>query len=204
MLPVSHVMIGEHLRDRAAPSLGPPQMRWKKRLSIAQGLIDLALREVARLLQAGAREIGSAEFRSCEIGAVEKRLAQIRSAQIGAVEPCIAEICIRQIRHLEISPGERGEAQRGVPQPGEGEIDGSAADRPHLPLAGAERDAGQVRSDGRILRAPLVPQPRAAAQRFDMIGISGQRYARNEVRTQLTRTLPHVQKDKQNATKDPL
>ena len=148
-----------------------------------------AWREVARVGEVRACEIGAAESGAGEIGALEQRLAEVRPAQIRAVEPRVAEIGLGQIGHFEIGAGQSGEAQRGVSQPGEGEIDRSAADRPHLPFSDAQRDAGEVRSERRILRAPLVPRPRAATQRLDMFEVRGQRHARNEKQTQLTRTL---------------
>ena len=158
------------LSGAAAPASGPDKMSRKDGQRIAQRLVDLALREIARVVEVGAGEIGAVEPGAQEIGALEQRFAQIRAAQIGAVEPRVAEIGIGQVGHFEIGAGQRGEAQGGVAEPGEGEIDGSAADRPHLPLGRAQRNAGEVRGEGGILRAPLVPRPRAAAQRLDMFG----------------------------------
>ena len=82
--------VAHRLRGGAAPALGPGKMRRELRHGIAKSFVDLALREVARLFEVRAREIGPAEPRACEIGAFEERLAQFRPAQIGAVETRIA------------------------------------------------------------------------------------------------------------------
>ena len=117
------------------------------------------------------------------------KLACSSSAEIRAFKPRVAEIRFRQVGHFEIGASQGGEAQRGVSQPGEGEIDRPAADRPHPPLSDTQSDAREVRSKRRILRAPLVPRPRAATQRLDMLRGLKPTPARNKVRPQLTRTL---------------
>ena len=146
-------------------------MRRKQREGVAHGLLDLALCQIARLLQARAREIGTRELGVDEIGAIKERLAKIGAGEIGAVEPGVTQIGVPKVSPGQIGARKRGETQRGVPEARGRKVDGSAADRPHLPLADAERDTGQIRADRGILRAPSIPRPRAAAQRIDMLGL---------------------------------
>jgi hypothetical protein len=163
--------LAHDLRARPTPAFGSGKMGRENRQGIAQSLVDLTLRHIARVFQAGAGEIGSAQSGAREIRALEQRLAQIRPVQIGAVEPRVAEIGTGQIGHLEIGAAQRGETQGGVSQPGEREIYGTAIDRAHLPLGRVKRNAGEFWGDGGILRAPLIPRPGAASQHLDMIGL---------------------------------
>jgi len=158
-------------RDATGPGGRPREMRRQDRRGIAHGLINLGLGQVARLKQARAREISAGELGAGKIGAVKKRFAEVGAREIDAVKSRIAQVCVPQICCAEVGACQRGKAQRGVPQPRRGEIDGSAVDWTHLPLADVQGKAAQVRNDLGILRAPCVPRPWAAAQNFDMAGV---------------------------------
>lgn len=175
-------------------------MRRKQREGVARGLLDLALCQIAHLLQARAREIGTRELGTGEIGALKERLSEIGAGEIGAVEPGIAQIGVPKVSPGQIGARECGETQRGVPEARGRKIDGSATDRPHLPLADAERDTGQIRDGRGILRAPSIPRPRAAAQRFDMLGLCGHNARNNEKRNSHER-YKMIRNAKRNTTK---
>ena len=177
--PGSPAQTAHGLTSTAAPAFRPDEVRRKLSQGVAKGFVDLSLGEIAGFFQDRAGKICPNEPRAREIGALEQRIAEIRASEIGTVETRIREIGIRQVGHFEICSGQRGEAQRGVAQPREGEIDRSAADRTHLALAGAQTDARQIWREGRILRAPLVPQTWATAQGFEMFGVRRQRHTRN-------------------------
>jgi len=87
---VPRAIILDDLGDGASPGFRPGQIRRKQREGVAHGLLDLALCQIARLLQARAREIGTRELGTGEIGALKERLSEIGAGEIGAVEPGIA------------------------------------------------------------------------------------------------------------------
>ena len=118
-----------------------------------------------------------------------------RAGEIGAIEPGIAQIGVPKVSPGQIGARECGETQRGVPEARGRKIDGSATDRPHLPLADAERDTGQIRDGRGILRAPSIPRPRAAAQRFDMLGLCGHNARNNEKRNSHERYKDDTQRE---------
>ena len=149
--------------------------------SVPDRVVDLFLREIARVFQARCAEIGAGEPRAGEVRIVQSRAAEIGAGEVGAIQPRFPEIAVREVGALELGSGKGRKAQGGVPQPRKGQVDRAAVDGPHLALAHAERETEQVREKRGISCAPRIPGPWAAAQDLDVKWIGRQRYARNEL-----------------------
>jgi hypothetical protein len=117
-------------------------MRRQDGQGIADRLVDLRLREVADLDQARAGDVSTGEVSPREIGLIEQSLRQVSAGKIGAIQTRLTKIGVGEVSAGKVGPVQGGKAERAVPETRSRKVDRAAIDLAHLPLGGAQADAG--------------------------------------------------------------